>query len=240
MSNEFSPNCRFPVGQNSLFGRSVGWTNPTRPCPAYHLPPRSPVSSFVRPCLRKPSSPRRHHQEPHRLRSYSPRRGGSILFPTPHSPMATKSQKKKKLSGPNPSIEAKPPTPKQKPNAPKPSEKQATTTAAMKPKKQKESNEIDDIFQATKPDKKRKPQEEGDVAEGDKKPKKSKAEGASKKTKKEIRGKGNEPGHEEFVQKRPRRRTNDGLTIYSADELGFGKADAGGTALCPFDCDCCF
>uniref|UniRef100_A0A453H5L7 DUF1764 domain-containing protein n=3 Tax=Aegilops tauschii TaxID=37682 RepID=A0A453H5L7_AEGTS len=75
-----------------------------------------------------------------------------------------------------------------------------------------------------------------------KKPKKGKAEGSSKKkSKKETRGNGWEPGQDDEVEeKRPRRRTNDGLTIYSADELGFGKADAGGTALCPFDCDCCF
>jgi hypothetical protein len=155
--------------------------------------------------------------------------------------MATKSQKKKKLSAPNSSIEAKGPAPKQKPNPPKPAE-ELETAAAKKPKKQKVANEIDDIFEATKSDKKRKPQQEGEEeeAEGGKKPKKSRAEGVSKKSKKESRGKGSEPGHDELQHKRPRRRTNDGLTIYSADELGFGKADAGGTALCPFDCDCCF
>lgn len=38
----------------------------------------------------------------------------------------------------------------------------------------------------------------------------------------------------------PRKRTAEGLVIYSAEELGVGKADAGGTTLCPFDCDCCF
>jgi len=39
---------------------------------------------------------------------------------------------------------------------------------------------------------------------------------------------------------RPRRKTNDGFTVYSAEELGFNKKDAGGSSLCPFDCDCCF
>ncbi|GLJ49048.1 hypothetical protein SUGI_1034740 [Cryptomeria japonica] len=39
---------------------------------------------------------------------------------------------------------------------------------------------------------------------------------------------------------KPRRKTNDGFSVYSADELGFNKKDAGGTPLCPFDCDCCF
>ncbi|KAL7584608.1 uncharacterized protein C6G9.01c [Lactuca sativa] len=38
----------------------------------------------------------------------------------------------------------------------------------------------------------------------------------------------------------PKRKTGDGLVIYSEEELGIGKADAGGTRLCPFDCDCCF
>lgn len=37
-----------------------------------------------------------------------------------------------------------------------------------------------------------------------------------------------------------KRKTADGLVIYKEEELGIGKADAGGTRLCPFDCDCCF
>ncbi|KAJ6604455.1 hypothetical protein DFH09DRAFT_1122747 [Mycena vulgaris] len=37
----------------------------------------------------------------------------------------------------------------------------------------------------------------------------------------------------------PRRKTEEGWSIYKEDELGIG--DAGGdTPLCPFDCDCCF
>lgn len=46
-----------------------------------------------------------------------------------------------------------------------------------------------------------------------------------------------------YISDRPSRqmkRTGDGLTIYTEEELGIGKADAGGTSLCPFDCDCCF
>lgn len=38
----------------------------------------------------------------------------------------------------------------------------------------------------------------------------------------------------------PRKRTAGGLAIYTQEELGFGKPEAGGTPLCPFDCDCCF
>lgn len=37
-----------------------------------------------------------------------------------------------------------------------------------------------------------------------------------------------------------RKKTGDGLVIYTEEELGIGKADAGGTRLCPFDCECCF
>ncbi|KAF8406920.1 hypothetical protein HHK36_006041 [Tetracentron sinense] len=39
---------------------------------------------------------------------------------------------------------------------------------------------------------------------------------------------------------RPRKKMVDGLTIYSEEDLGIGKLDAGGTPLCPFDCSCCF
>lgn len=37
-----------------------------------------------------------------------------------------------------------------------------------------------------------------------------------------------------------RKKTEDGFTVYTAEELGFNKKNAGGTKLCPFDCDCCF
>ncbi|KAE9410946.1 DUF1764-domain-containing protein [Gymnopus androsaceus JB14] len=39
----------------------------------------------------------------------------------------------------------------------------------------------------------------------------------------------------------PRRKTEEGWSIYKVDELGIGDDDQGGdTPLCPFDCDCCF
>lgn len=38
-----------------------------------------------------------------------------------------------------------------------------------------------------------------------------------------------------------RKRTEEGYAIYREDELGLGGGGKGGdTALCPFDCDCCF
>ncbi|MCO5583970.1 hypothetical protein L7F22_037888 [Adiantum nelumboides] len=39
---------------------------------------------------------------------------------------------------------------------------------------------------------------------------------------------------------RPRKKTNEGLSVYTEDELGWNRKDAGGTPLCPFDCSCCF
>ena len=38
----------------------------------------------------------------------------------------------------------------------------------------------------------------------------------------------------------PRKRTEDGLLVFTEDELGINKANAGNTPLCPFDCQCCF
>ncbi|CAN6281772.1 unnamed protein product [Urochloa humidicola] len=165
--------------------------------------------------------------------------------------MATKSHKKKKPSAPNPSINPKAASSDKKPKPPKTIEDQpeeaAAAAADKKPKKQKARDEIDEIFSAAKAGKKRKPaQLEEAAAQGGKRKKpKERAEGGSSKKKSGktpgSKGKGRvADDEEEFEEKRPRRRTADGLTIYSAEELGFGKADAGGTPLCPFDCECCF
>ncbi|KAI0004166.1 hypothetical protein BJV74DRAFT_809509 [Russula compacta] len=50
------------------------------------------------------------------------------------------------------------------------------------------------------------------------------------------------PARDKFSDSRgtgPRRKTDEGFAIYKEDELGI-KAEAGGTPLCPFDCNCCF
>uniref|UniRef100_A0A7N0U8I7 DUF1764 domain-containing protein n=1 Tax=Kalanchoe fedtschenkoi TaxID=63787 RepID=A0A7N0U8I7_KALFE len=36
------------------------------------------------------------------------------------------------------------------------------------------------------------------------------------------------------------RKKSGGMKIYTEEELGLNRPDAGGTPLCPFDCDCCF
>ncbi|CAN4105161.1 unnamed protein product [Withania somnifera] len=40
--------------------------------------------------------------------------------------------------------------------------------------------------------------------------------------------------------RKPRKKTADGFSLYTEEELGIGKSNAGGTPLCPFDCHCCF
>ena len=36
------------------------------------------------------------------------------------------------------------------------------------------------------------------------------------------------------------RKTEDGLKLYTEEELGMNKEGSGNTADCPFDCNCCF
>ncbi|KAH9610240.1 hypothetical protein KSS87_022822 [Heliosperma pusillum] len=91
----------------------------------------------------------------------------------------------------------------------------------------KKSDEIDEIFAALKRRKteQAKADKSGDTKDKLKIKKKSKL--------------ANESGTSN-TNPNPRRRTNDGFVIYSADELGINKKDAGQTPLCPFDCSCCF
>ncbi|XP_059657092.1 uncharacterized protein C6G9.01c [Cornus florida] len=95
----------------------------------------------------------------------------------------------------------------------------------------KSGNEIDEIFSGKK--RKKAEREKGDEPIEDVSVK------SSSKTKKKKSKKSEDSG---FVDPppRPRKRTGDGLVLYTEEELGIGKADAGGTPLCPFDCSCCF
>ncbi|KAG6674415.1 hypothetical protein I3842_15G040300 [Carya illinoinensis] len=97
--------------------------------------------------------------------------------------------------------------------------------------KKKAPSEIDQIFAGKKrkksePEKSEKPNEE--------------ATGNSRKIKKKDKVKMSADGGFMDPPSRPRKKTNDGLAIYTEDELNISKADAGGTPLCPFDCSCCF
>nr|GLL20540.1 uncharacterized protein C6G9.01c-like [Ipomoea trifida] len=100
-------------------------------------------------------------------------------------------------------------------------------SSSVTPKKLKCGSEIDEIFAGKK---RKKPEKVEDVVGEPKK----RAVKNKRKDSKVCKENGSTSGL------RSRKRTGDGLAIYSEEELGIGKADAGGTPLCPFDCDCCF
>lgn len=105
-------------------------------------------------------------------------------------------------------------------------EKQISSSKSKRP-----GSEIDDIF-AGKKRKKPELQEKssGDAATEPKKLKKSKEKSCR-------------IPKDNVLPEQPRRsrkKTADGFTLYTEEELGIGRSNAGGTPLCPFDCDCCF
>ncbi|KAM0968190.1 hypothetical protein ACFX2I_016528 [Malus domestica] len=95
----------------------------------------------------------------------------------------------------------------------------------------KPASEIDEIFAAKKKKKtesgKAKKRKENAIEKPDK-PK-------TKKKDKDIRD-----GGFGGMSSQPKKRRQDGLTVYTEEELGINNADAGNTPLCPFDCSCCF
>lgn len=99
----------------------------------------------------------------------------------------------------------------------------------------KRVSEIDEIFAGQKRKKSEAEKVEKPDEDVNKKPKKTKKKKNIKKKTKESDGGdfADPPSH-------PRKRTEDGLVIYTEEELGINKSDAGSTPLCPFDCSCCF
>ncbi|KAL2548494.1 hypothetical protein Fot_10024 [Forsythia ovata] len=102
----------------------------------------------------------------------------------------------------------------------------------------KTGSEIDEIFAG----KKRKKPEKEKVET--KKPVKDSAAKAEPHNEMKIKKKSKNRIPEENLFAEPhsrhRKKTGDGLAIYTEEELGIGKPDAGGTRLCPFNCSCCF
>ena len=94
-------------------------------------------------------------------------------------------------------------------------------------------NEIDEIFAG----KKRKKSEMVNTGKPDEVTKKT---DKTKKKKKNLKRNQSDNGKFVDLPSRPRKKTEDGLTIYTEEELGISNADAGNTPLCPFDCSCCF
>ncbi|KAL2940196.1 Uncharacterized protein RDABS01_001578 [Bienertia sinuspersici] len=91
----------------------------------------------------------------------------------------------------------------------------------------KKVDEIDDIFASRKRKKHEQEKAEKTIDKNEK----------SRKKKKKIILKGGEAFN---PVSKPRRRTNDGLAVYTEEELKINSQDGGSTALCPFDCSCCF
>ncbi|XP_011097115.1 uncharacterized protein C6G9.01c [Sesamum indicum] len=107
----------------------------------------------------------------------------------------------------------------------------------LKPKKM--GSEIDEIFAGKK---RKRPEREKNLTT--EKPAKVSAANAKSHDKMRIvkNGKGKVSKENQFTDtpSRSRKKTADGLAIYTEDELGIGNPEAGGTSLCPFDCNCCF
>ncbi|XP_010536202.1 PREDICTED: uncharacterized protein LOC104811249 [Tarenaya hassleriana] len=105
------------------------------------------------------------------------------------------------------------------------------------PKPGKLGKEIDEIFGGKK---RRKPELEKSEKKTNRDAKQPNEENPVQKTKKTKRRKGEKIDGFGAPSKRQRKRTEDGLMVYTEDELGINKSNSGGTPLCPFDCDCCF
>ncbi|KAJ4486314.1 DUF1764-domain-containing protein [Lentinula aciculospora] len=120
----------------------------------------------------------------------------------------------------------------------------ASTSSTKKDKKRKRKSESDakDSAAADKP--KRRPETIVDPSASMPTAKRVKISKFSEKAgtgKEKVSGKAKE--EDRFKDSRgtgPRRKTEEGWSIYKADELGLKDDDEGGdTPLCPFDCDCC-
>lgn len=130
--------------------------------------------------------------------------------------------------------------------------KKAMTEKAGKTKKSKKTGaaEIDDIF-ATARAKKRAVQEEKEheqKQEEKRQLKMQKAKAKAKASKRAAESSAADAGASSLdssldphaAAKSARRRDEDGLSIYTMEELGITtNPRAGTTPLCPFDCDCC-
>ncbi|XP_028768790.1 uncharacterized protein C6G9.01c-like [Neltuma alba] len=119
-------------------------------------------------------------------------------------------------------------TKKSSKKTPRPAVEEQKPSSAQK----KQGSEIDEIFAGKKRKK----------SEVEKTEKSEDVTKRPKKTKKNVKNKTKRSDAGDFAgpPSRPRKTTEDGLAIYTEDELGIDKADAGNTPLCPFDCSCCF
>ncbi|CAM8978698.1 unnamed protein product [Rhodiola kirilowii] len=116
--------------------------------------------------------------------------------------------------------------------------------AAPVQSKKRSGDEIDEIFSSKKNKKTRVTEPSNDVKgkSGEKKNEVATGSGAERhKLEKRVKRKNKLPADGDLFgdSSKPRKKMS-GLKIYTEEELGLNKPDAGGTPLCPFDCDCCF
>lgn len=97
-------------------------------------------------------------------------------------------------------------------------------------------DEIDTIFSSTK--KRKKPEQQRKKVEGEEG---NRNDNQTKKVFTKVKNvRGSKDDLFGATPSRSRKKTSDGLAIYTEEELGINRTDAGSTSLCPFDCDCCF
>ncbi|KAI9087330.1 hypothetical protein K1719_030650 [Acacia pycnantha] len=112
--------------------------------------------------------------------------------------------------------------------------RESTIVEEQKPSShEKQGSEIDEMFAGLKRKK----------SEAEKTEKSDDVSKRPKKAKKNMKKSKVSAGVGDIIDpppSRPRKTTEDGLAIYTEEELGINKADAGSTPLCPFDCSCCF
>ncbi|GMN35959.1 hypothetical protein TIFTF001_005646 [Ficus carica] len=108
--------------------------------------------------------------------------------------------------------------------SPKIVQEETIAEEGKKPSTKKLGSEIDEIFAG----KKRKKTES------------EKTEKVKKKKKYSSKVREDDDGGFGDSSSKPRKKTADGLTIYTDEELGINNSEAGGTPLCPFDCSCCY
>ncbi|KAJ0976017.1 hypothetical protein J5N97_017982 [Dioscorea zingiberensis] len=112
----------------------------------------------------------------------------------------------------------------------KPSEPAIAEKEEKEEEKKKAADVIDEIFRSKKTKKKQsEPPSKDEKPEENPKPKKK-----AQSKKKRDKSKGISVVGDGVENRRKRRRTGDGLAIYSADELGFGNPDAGAWAAGEF------
>ncbi|KAK0465424.1 DUF1764-domain-containing protein [Desarmillaria tabescens] len=123
-----------------------------------------------------------------------------------------------------------------------PATSSSSSSTTKKSKKRRRDHSTDDHHEP--PPKKRVPETVIDPSSTVSAPKRIKQTKGSDRSKikpfkSEKDAKGDEERFKDSRGSGPRRKTEEGWSVYKEDELGMTN-EGGDTPLCPFDCDCCF